>query len=83
MEDESVRDALYIAMAGTHQIWVLYLRDSTWLKGGSVYMSINKHMLTHINLYVILYAKSEIMNRLNFNKSMSSLLIYTEWTRKL
>lgn len=45
-EDESVRDALYIAMAGTHQIWVLYLRDSTWLKGGSVYMSINKHANT-------------------------------------
>lgn len=23
-------------MAGTHQIWALYLKDSTWLKGGSV-----------------------------------------------
>lgn len=35
-EDDGVRDVLYIAMAGTHQIWALYLKDSTWLKGGSV-----------------------------------------------
>ena len=35
-EDDAVRDVLYIAMAGTHQIWALYLKDSTWLKGGSV-----------------------------------------------
>jgi len=34
-EDDGVRDVLYIAMAGTHQIWALYLKDSTWLKGGS------------------------------------------------
>lgn len=25
---------IYIAMAGTHQIWVLYLEDGSWLKGG-------------------------------------------------
>lgn len=42
-ENEAVQDVLYIAMAGTHQIWAMYLKDSTWLKGGSVYMSINKH----------------------------------------
>ncbi len=42
-DDEGVRDVLYIAMAGTHQIWALYLKDSTWLKGGSVNMSIIKH----------------------------------------
>lgn len=35
-EDDGVREVLYIAMAGTHQIWALYLKDSTWLKGGSV-----------------------------------------------
>ena len=35
-EDDGVRDVLYIAMAGTHQIWALYLKDSTWLKGGLV-----------------------------------------------
>lgn len=34
-EDDGVRDVLYIAMAGTHQIWAFYLKDSTWLKGGS------------------------------------------------
>ncbi|PFX24189.1 NHL repeat-containing protein 2 [Stylophora pistillata] len=32
-EDGDVRDVLYIAMAGTHQIWAVYLQDSTWLKG--------------------------------------------------
>lgn len=35
-EDDGVRDVLYIAMAGTHQIWALHFKESTWLKGGSV-----------------------------------------------
>lgn len=26
-------DVLYIAMAGTHQIWVHFLQDATWTKG--------------------------------------------------
>ena len=26
-------NVLYIAMAGTHQIWVYFLQDSDWLKG--------------------------------------------------
>lgn len=26
-------DVLYIAMAGTHQIWVHFLQDTTWTKG--------------------------------------------------
>ena len=38
VEDKDVRDVLYIAMAGTHQIWAFYLKDSIWLKGGSVNM---------------------------------------------
>jgi hypothetical protein len=33
---ESNQNVLYIAMAGTHQIWVLYLEDGPWLKGGYV-----------------------------------------------
>ena len=32
----SSSDVLYIAMAGAHQIWSFYLKDSSWLKGGSV-----------------------------------------------
>ena len=45
-DDEDVRDVLYIAMAGTHQIWALYLKDSRWLKEGLVHISINKHLLS-------------------------------------
>ncbi|KAK3706776.1 hypothetical protein QZH41_015340, partial [Actinostola sp. cb2023] len=33
--EESKESVLYIAMAGTHQMWVLYLKDDLWLKGGS------------------------------------------------
>lgn len=32
--EDNNQDVLYVAMAGTHQIWVLYLKDGTWLKGG-------------------------------------------------
>jgi len=35
IKDEFDEDILYIAMAGTHQIWALFLKDSSWLKGGS------------------------------------------------
>ena len=45
-EDDGVRDVLYIAMAGTHQIWALYLKDGTWLKGGSVIHV--QYMSTHV-----------------------------------
>lgn len=48
-EDDGVRDVLYIAMAGTHQIWVLYLKDSTWLKGGLV-----KHAVIAVSACIIL-----------------------------
>lgn len=34
-QDGSSSDVLYIAMAGTHQIWSFYLKDSSWLKGGT------------------------------------------------
>ncbi|EDO49186.1 predicted protein [Nematostella vectensis] len=33
--DDNPANVLYIAMAGTHQIWSLYLDDGPWLKGGS------------------------------------------------
>ena len=26
-------DVIYIAMAGTHQIWVYFIEDATWTKG--------------------------------------------------
>ena len=34
--DEEEENVLYIAMAGTHQIWVVYLKDGRWFKGGCV-----------------------------------------------
>lgn len=34
-KDDVEEDVLYIAMAGTHQIWALFLKDGSWLKGGS------------------------------------------------
>lgn len=30
---ESKDDVIYIAMAGTHQLWVHFLHDATWSKG--------------------------------------------------
>jgi hypothetical protein len=31
--EESDRDVLLIAMAGLHQIWALFLSETTWWKG--------------------------------------------------
>lgn len=64
-EDGDVRDVLYIAMAGTHQIWALYIKDSTWLKGRLVNMLVNCHLFVHplkvVNCYV------HWLNRLSFH----------------
>ena len=30
---DSEDDVIYIAMAGTHQLWVHFLQDTTWSKG--------------------------------------------------
>lgn len=64
-EDGDVRDVLYIAMAGTHQIWALYVKDSTWLKGRLVKMLVNCHLFVHplkvVNCYV------HWLNRLSFH----------------
>lgn len=64
-EDGDVRDVLYIAMAGTHQIWALYVKDSTWLKGRLVNMLVNCHLFVHplkvVNCYV------DWLNRLSFH----------------
>lgn len=31
--DSDLCDVLYIAMAGTHQIWIHFLQDAAWAKG--------------------------------------------------
>ena len=75
-EDDGIRDVLYIAMAGTHQIWAFYLKDSTWLKGGSV------HVLSIIDgflQYIYLITNVRMLNKLIYTvhvKKPSKLQIH-------